>query len=34
MKYVVIIGDGMADFPIPELGNKTCLQYASTPNMD
>ncbi|MEJ2682806.1 MAG: cofactor-independent phosphoglycerate mutase [Candidatus Sulfobium sp.] len=34
MKYVVIIGDGMADRPINELGGKTPLQKASTPNMD
>jgi len=34
MKYVLIIGDGMADCPIPELGNKTPLQAAHKPNMD
>ncbi len=34
MKYVLIIGDGMADYPIPELGNKTPLQSAYKPNMD
>jgi 2,3-bisphosphoglycerate-independent phosphoglycerate mutase len=34
MKYVLIIGDGMADFPIAELGNKTPLQAAYKPNMD
>ncbi|MGE5543808.1 MAG: cofactor-independent phosphoglycerate mutase [Bacillota bacterium] len=34
MKYIVIIGDGMADYPISELGNITPLQYAKTPNMD
>jgi 2,3-bisphosphoglycerate-independent phosphoglycerate mutase len=34
MKYIVIIGDGMADFPLKKLGNKTCLQRARTPNMD
>jgi len=34
MKYVVIIGDGMADMPIGELGGKTPLQKAHTPNMD
>ncbi|MCE5194426.1 MAG: cofactor-independent phosphoglycerate mutase [Nitrospiraceae bacterium] len=34
MKYAVIIGDGMADRPITELGSKTPLQAASTPNMD
>ncbi len=34
MKYIIILGDGMADESIPELGNKTPLQYADTPNMD
>lgn len=34
MKYVVIIGDGMADRPIAELGNLTPLQKAHTPHMD
>ncbi|MDV0446748.1 2,3-bisphosphoglycerate-independent phosphoglycerate mutase [Methanosarcinaceae archaeon Ag5] len=34
MKYIVIIGDGMADFPIPELNQKTVLQYAKKPSMD
>ncbi|MBR7081704.1 MAG: cofactor-independent phosphoglycerate mutase [Oscillospiraceae bacterium] len=34
MKYILIIGDGMADFPVPELGNKTPLEYASIPTMD
>ncbi len=34
MKYIVILGDGMADYPIPELDNKTPLQYAKKPNMD
>lgn len=34
MKYVVIIGDGMADRPIVELGGKTPLQVAKTPYMD
>ncbi len=34
MKYVVIIGDGMADRPIAELGNATVLQAAVTPCMD
>jgi len=34
MKYVVILGDGMADRPVPELGNKTPLQRAKKPNMD
>ena len=34
MKYIVIVGDGMADRPLKELGGKTPLQKASTPNMD
>lgn len=34
MKYVILIGDGMADYPIPERGNRTALQIASTPNLD
>src|SRR4030042_587785 len=34
MKYVLVIGDGMADYPIPELGNMTPLQVACKPNMD
>lgn len=34
MKYVVILGDGMADWPIEELGGKTPLSYADTPAMD
>ena len=34
MKYVVILGDGMADYPICELGNKTPLEVASKDNMD
>lgn len=34
MKYVVLIGDGMADRPLKELGGKTVLQSAFTPNMD
>lgn len=34
MKYVVILGDGMADRPIGSLGGKTPLEYAKTPMMD
>lgn len=34
MKYVVLLGDGMADEPMPELGGKTPLQCARTPYMD
>ena len=31
---MILIGDGMADYPIPECGNRTALQIASTPNLD
>jgi 2,3-bisphosphoglycerate-independent phosphoglycerate mutase len=34
MKYIVVVGDGMADYPLEELGGKTPLQVAYTPNMD
>ena len=34
MKYVIILGDGMADEPIESLGGRTILEAASTPNMD
>lgn len=34
MKYVVMLGDGMADRPVPELGGKTPLEAAVKPNMD
>ena len=34
MKYVLVVGDGMADYPLPELGNRTPLQAAYKPNMD
>jgi len=33
MKYVIVLCDGMADFPIPILENKTPLEYAYIPNM-
>jgi 2,3-bisphosphoglycerate-independent phosphoglycerate mutase len=33
-KFAILVGDGMADLPIPELDNKTPLEYAATPNMD
>lgn len=33
-KIIILIGDGMADLPIDELGGKTPLEYADTPNMD
>ena len=34
MKHIIILGDGMADWPAESLGNKTLLQYSSTPYMD
>ena len=34
MKYVIVLGDGMADRPIEELGSMTPLEYAKTPAMD
>lgn len=34
MKYVVVLGDGMADEPIEALGDKTPLEKANTPNLD
>ena len=34
MKYIVLLGDGMSDYPIERLGGKTPLEYAHTPNMD
>ncbi|MGZ4904995.1 MAG: 2,3-bisphosphoglycerate-independent phosphoglycerate mutase [Halobacteriota archaeon] len=34
MKLIIIVGDGMADDPLPMLGGKTPLEYAQTPNMD
>jgi 2,3-bisphosphoglycerate-independent phosphoglycerate mutase len=34
MKYAVVIGDGMSDYPVRELGNKTPLMCARKPNMD
>ena len=34
MKYIVILGDGMADEPIESLGGKTPLEVADTPTMD
>ncbi len=34
MKYLILIGDGMADRPLKELGGKTPLMAARTPNMD
>ncbi len=34
MKYLVLLCDGMADYPVPELGNKTPMEAAHKPNMD
>lgn len=34
MKYLLVLTDGMADYKISSLGNKTPLQYAKTPNID
>ncbi|MBQ8011544.1 MAG: cofactor-independent phosphoglycerate mutase [Oscillospiraceae bacterium] len=34
MKYLVVLFDGMADYPVPELGGKTPLEAADTPNID
>ncbi len=34
MKYVILQGDGMPDHKLPELGNKTPLETANTPNLD
>ena len=34
MKHIIILGDGMADWPVESLGGKTLLQYAKTPYMD
>jgi 2,3-bisphosphoglycerate-independent phosphoglycerate mutase len=34
MKYIVLVGDGMGDYPVADLGGKTPLQAAQTPHMD
>jgi 2,3-bisphosphoglycerate-independent phosphoglycerate mutase len=34
MKYVILVGDGMGDYPISELGGKTPLEAAKTPHLD
>jgi 2,3-bisphosphoglycerate-independent phosphoglycerate mutase len=34
MKYIVLVGDGMADYPIKELGDRSPLEVARKPNMD
>ena len=33
-KFILLVGDGMGDYPIEELGGKTPLEAAHTPNMD
>ena len=33
-KFIVVLGDGMADEPIESLGGKTPIQYADTPALD
>jgi 2,3-bisphosphoglycerate-independent phosphoglycerate mutase len=33
-KYILLVGDGMGDYPLPELNGKTPLEEAHTPNMD
>jgi 2,3-bisphosphoglycerate-independent phosphoglycerate mutase len=33
-RFVLLVGDGMADYPLPDLGGKTPLDAARTPNMD
>lgn len=34
MKYVIVLGDGMADEPLEQLGHKTPIEYAKTPTLD
>jgi len=34
MKYILLVGDGMADYPLAELGGKTPLQVANAQNLD
>ena len=34
MKYVVVLYDGMADYPVPALDGKTPMEVAKKPNMD
>ncbi len=34
MKFIIVVGDGMAGYPLEELGGKTPLQVANKPNMD
>ena len=34
MKHIILLGDGMADYPLDSLGGKTPLEFSRTPNMD
>ncbi|RQW81765.1 MAG: cofactor-independent phosphoglycerate mutase [Geobacter sp.] len=34
MKYIILLGDGMADYPLPDKGGKTPLELSRTPHMD
>lgn len=34
MKYIIFLGDGMSDLPVPQLGDRTPLMVAVKPNMD
>jgi 2,3-bisphosphoglycerate-independent phosphoglycerate mutase len=34
MKYIILVGDGMGDLPLPALGSRTPLEAANTPTMD
>jgi len=34
MKYLVVLADGLADEPMAELGNRTVVMAANTPNID
>ncbi len=34
MKYAILVGDGMSDYPIADLGDKTPLEVAKIPNMN
>jgi len=34
MKHIILLGDGMADYPLDSLGGKTPLEFSHTPNMD
>ena len=34
MKHLIILGDGMADWAVPQLDGKTLLEYAATPHLD